>query len=190
MTILHIDSSARTQNSVTRDLTGRIVAKLGGDVIRRDLAQGEPLLNQNWVEANATDLANRTDAQREALAISDTLVAELQDADTIVIGVPVYNFGIPAALKLWVDQIARARVTFHYTSDGPRGLLTGKRAIIAVASGGVPVDSPVDFATPYMRQIMNFIGISDITIVAADAMGADADKAMTKAVAQIDALAA
>jgi len=190
MTILHIDSSARTENSVTRDLTARIVAKLGGEVIRRDLAQGAPLLTQSWVEANATDAAARTDAQREALATSDTLVAELQDADTIVIGVPIYNFGIPAALKLWVDQVARARVTFHYTADGPRGLLTGKRAIIAVASGGVPVDSPVDFATPYMRHVMNFVGISDVTIVAADALGADSDKALGNATRQIEALSA
>ena len=135
MTILHIDSSARTQGSVTRDLSADIVAKLGGDVIRRDLTEALPQINETWVNANFTPADDRDTAQRDTLALSDQLVEELKAADTIVIGAPVYNFGIPAALKAWVDLIARAGVTFKYSETGPVGLLQGKRAIIAVLDG-------------------------------------------------------
>ena len=190
MAILHIDSSARIEGSVSRDLTARIVSKLGGEIIRRDVAKGEPILTETWVEATNTPQDDRSDAHRNALAISDTLVKELMAADTVVIGLPIYNFGVPASLKLWIDQIARVNVTFRYTADGPQGLLTGKRAIIAVASGGVPVGSPVDFASTHLKQVMNFIGISDVTIVAADSLNVDVNKALANATAQIEALAA
>ncbi len=86
----------------------------------------------------------------------------MQAADTLVIGLPIYNFGVPAALKAWVDQVARAGVTFRYTETGPKGLLTGKRAIIAVASGGTEAGSDVDFATGYIRHVLGFIGITDV----------------------------
>jgi FMN-dependent NADH-azoreductase len=101
------------------------------------------------------------------LALSDTLIEELEAADTIVIGMPIYNFGMPAALKAWIDLMARPKVTFAYTESGPVGLLNDKRAIVAVASGGVPVDSPADFATPHLRQVLRFVGIDDITVHAA-----------------------
>jgi FMN-dependent NADH-azoreductase len=189
-TLLHIDASARTQGSVTRALSARIVKTLGGTVIRRDLADGLPLVTDTWINANFTPTNARTEAQAEALALSDTLIAEIKAADTLVIGAPVYNFGVPAALKAWIDLIARAGVTFEYTETGPKGLLEGKRAIIAVASGGMPIGSEMDFATGYLRHIMGFIGITDVEIIAADRVMADADAAITAANAQIDALAA
>jgi len=100
--ILHIDSSARRTGSVTRDLTAQIVAKLGGEVKVRDLAKPLPLLSDDWLQANWTDADSRTEDQTELLAQSDALIGELQAADTIVIGAPVYNFGVPAALKAWM----------------------------------------------------------------------------------------
>jgi FMN-dependent NADH-azoreductase len=128
-TVLHIDASARFADSVSRVASAARVAELGADtVIRRDLAKGLPYLDEVFTTATFTPPENRTDAQNEALAISDTLVAELQAADTIVIGAAMYNFSIPAVLKAWIDQIARAGVTFAYTETGPKGLLEGKKS--------------------------------------------------------------
>lgn len=190
MTILHIDSSARLQGSVTRDLTGRIVAKLGGDVIRRDLTEALPQINETWVNANFTPADQRNAVQANTLALSDTLVAELKAADTIVIGAPVYNFGVPAALKAWIDLVARAGLTFQYTENGPQGLLDGKRAIIAVATGGMPVGSEADYATGYLRHVLGFIGIQDVQIISADRVMANGPEAIADAKAEIDDLAA
>lgn len=190
-TILHIDASARTEGSVTRDLSAKIVAKLGaGEVIRRDLATPLPLLDGAWVGANFTPADQRSDAQKAELALSDALIAELQKADTIVIGAPVYNFSVPSTLKAWIDLVARVGVTFSYSEAGPKGLLDGKRAIIAVASGGTAVGSDVDFATGYLRHVLGFIGITDVEIVAADTMAVDADAALIRARDAIAKLAA
>lgn len=190
MTILHIDSSARTTGSVTRDLSAGIVARLGGTVIRRDLTEALPQINETWVNANFTPADDRDAAQRDTLALSDSLVEELKAADTIVIGVPVYNFGIPTALKAWIDLVARAGLTFKYTETGPVGLLEGKRAIIAVATGGTPVGSEIDFATGYLKHIMGFIGIHDVEIIAADRVMAQGEEAIAGAKAEIEKLAA
>ena len=189
-TVLHIDASARLTGSTSRVLSARIVEKLGGEVIRRDLTDAIPQIDETWVNANFTPADQRTAEQAETLALSDSLIAEIKAADVLVFGVPIYNFGVPAALKAWVDQIARAGVTFRYTENGPEGLLEGKRAVIAVASGGTPAGSEIDFATGYMRHIMGFIGIHDVELVTADRMMVDADAALSKANTQIDALAA
>ena len=190
-TVLHIDSSARTQGSTSRDLTAKIVDRLGADqVIRRDLTAPLPQLNEEWIGANFTPADDRNADQLDLLAQSDQLVAELQAADTVVIGVPIYNFAVPSSLKAWIDLVARVGVTFSYTETGPKGLLEGKRAIIAVASGGTQVGSDIDFATGYLRHVLGFIGITDVEFVAADALMADADAALTRANTAIDALAA
>lgn len=191
MTILRIDSSANLTSSVTRDLTDKIIATLGDtNVATRDLATSPlPQITQTWTEARAVAAADRSPAQREALEQSDTLIQELKDADTLVIGVPVYNFSVPASLKAWIDLIARAGETFRYTENGPVGLLEGKRAILAVASGGTAVGSDIDYATGYMRHIMGFIGITDVTIIAADALAIDPDGTLAQAHNQIDGLA-
>ncbi len=190
-TILQIDASARTEGSTTRALTAQIVAKLGAEkVIHRDLATPLPVLSEAWVGANFTAADQRSAAQKAELALSDVLVGELQDADTLVIGVPVYNFSVPANLKAWVDLVARAGVTFSYGSNGPEGLLKGKRAVLAVASGGTTVGSEYDFATGYLRHVLGFIGITDVAIIAADAMVGDAEGALSRAREEIAKLAA
>ncbi|WP_299637204.1 NAD(P)H-dependent oxidoreductase [uncultured Ruegeria sp.] len=190
-TILHIDSSARRVNSTTRDLSDRVVKQLGAErIIRRDLATPLPLLTEDWIAANFTPAGQRDDVQRDQLALSDELVSELQDADTIVIGLPIYNFSVPAALKAWIDLVARAGLTFSYTENGPKGLLEGKRAILAIASGGVPVGSEADFATNYARHVLGFIGIHDVDVIAADQMAVNPDAALENARKAVAELAA
>ncbi len=190
-TLLRVDASARTEGSTTRELADAVAARLApAQTIHRDLSGGLPQVDAEWIGANFTPDEDRTEAQRETLALSDTLVAELKAADTIMITVPVYNFNIPAALKAWVDMIARARVTFRYTEDGPEGLLTGKRAILVIASGGTEVDGPVDFATPYMRHVLNFVGVTDVQLVRSDRQMMDPEGSRAQAEADIAALAA
>ncbi|GAB5448560.1 FMN-dependent NADH-azoreductase [Gymnodinialimonas sp.] len=189
--ILRIDASARRTGSVSRDLTDRIIAQMApAQVTTRDLADGVPLLSEDWVGANFTPAGQRSADQADTLALSDTLVAEVKAADTLVIGVPIYNFGVPAALKAWVDQVARAGVTFHYTETGPKGLLEGKRAVLVIASGGTESGSEIDFATNYMRHVLGFIGITDVHVVTADRLMVNADASMKVANDQIAALAA
>lgn len=190
MSILRIDSSANMTDSVTRALTDRIIAKLGDtDVTVRDLAQDPlPQINQTWAVARATGPDDRTQEQADALAKSDALVSELMAADTIVIGAPIYNFSVPAALKAWIDLVARTGVTFRYTPDGPEGLVKGKRVIVAMASGGVPVGSPADFNTPYLKTVLGFMGMTDVTVIAADAVAKDPEGTISSAHAAIDTL--
>lgn len=190
-TVLHIDSSARLTGSTTRDLTKRIVDRLNADtILRRDLTSALPQIDENWVNANFTPADQRSPEQQDRLALSDQLVQELMAADTIVIGTPVYNFSVPASLKAWVDLVARAGLTFKYTENGPQGLLEGKRAIIAVASGGTKVGSEIDFASGYLQHIMGFIGITDVEIVAADQLMIDAEGALAAAASAVDQIAA
>lgn len=186
LTVLKVDSSARREGSVTRRLADRAIAELGEGgteitTIIRDVAAGLPVVDEAWVAANFTDPAERTAEQKARLALSDTLVAEVKAADVLLIGVPIYNFGIPAALKAWVDLIARARETFRYTENGPEGLLTDKRAILVLASGGTTVGSEIDFATGYLKHIMSFIGITDVTVIAADRLMFDAEESLAGA---------
>jgi FMN-dependent NADH-azoreductase len=190
-TVLHIDSSIRSEGSVSRALSQKIIDRFdGATVIRRDLSDGVPLIDGAWIGANFTPAADRSDAQKATLAVSDAMVAELQAADVIVIGTPIYNFSVTAAMKAWIDLIARAGVTFKYAQTGPEGLLTGKRAIIAIASGGTPVDSDIDFAGRYIRHILGFIGITDVEFVKADSLGNGGNAKIAEANAQVDTLAA
>ncbi len=190
-TILHIDASARRNGSATRDLSQRIVNHLGaGRIIRRDLATPLPLLTEDWIAANFTPADQRDATQRDRLALSDELVDELVRADTIVIGLPIYNFSVPAAFKAWIDLVARAGLTFSYTENGPQGLLTGKRAILAIASGGTRVGSEIDFATNYAKHVLGFIGIDNVDVVAADQMALDAEAALSNAQKAVAELAA
>jgi len=173
MNILHVDASQRERGSVSRGLSQALVEQLTAKypdsrVIRRNLAAGIPLVDADWIAANETAEDQRTTAQRELLAFSDELVAELRDSDVWVIGTPVYNFSLPPVLKAWIDQICRARVTFAYSEAGPRGLLEDRKVFVAIASGGSKVGSPTEFLTPYLRHVLGFIGIRDVEIIAAD----------------------
>jgi len=188
--VLEVSASGRSAGSASRELTRDLIAALEdrhGNVqsVRRDLSQGVPFVDATWIEANFTPEESRTDGHREALAFSDTLVDELKNADILVIGVPIYNFSIPAALKAWIDMIARARLTFRYTEDGPKGLLDGKKAYLVVATGGVPVGSAADFATPYLKHALAFIGITDVEVIAADKLNSQAEESMDAARARI-----
>ncbi|WP_447760795.1 FMN-dependent NADH-azoreductase [Sphingopyxis panaciterrae] len=191
--ILRIDASARNEGSTTRPLADQLVNRLieqgyGATVTRRDLYATPPaLLTESWIGANFTDETERSDEQKALLAGSDELIGELEAADTIVITAPIYNFAIPASLKAWVDMIARARRTFRYTEAGPEGLLKGKRAFIVFASAGVPLGSEVDFASGYLKHILAFVGITDVTIIAADGHLMDGE-AVGRATSAIDGL--
>jgi len=190
LNILRIDASGRQRGSVSRRLTSDVVAALemrhgNVDVVVRDLAAGIDLVDQRWIEANFTAAENRSPDQRDALAESDRLVAELQAADVLVVGTPVYNFGVPAALKAWVDMIARARLTFRYGENGPVGLLEGKKAYVVVTSGGTAIGSGTDFATPWLRHALKFVGITDVEVVAADRINLRGDTALDDARARI-----
>jgi FMN-dependent NADH-azoreductase len=196
-TILHITASIRSsEESISRSLSGKLVdslaARAGAKVVTRDLAANDlPFIDAARFAANLAPHAERSDEQRELAAIADTLIAELQDADTIVFSVPIYNFSVPATVKAWADLVARAGTTFRYTANGPEGLLTGKKVYIATASGGTPVGSPYDFMTPWLTFFLGFLGISDVEIVAADGiMGADGEAKIAAAHERVELLAA
>jgi FMN-dependent NADH-azoreductase len=165
------------ESSISRELTREFAKswKLknpSGTVIDRNLAANPPkLVDQAWVGAAFTPEGGRTEEQKAALAVSDALIAELEKADEIVIGVAMHNFGIPSTLKLWIDQIARVGKTFAYGANGPEGLLKGKKATILVASGGVyQVGTPagaLNFVEPYLRAVLGFLGITDVKFVTA-----------------------
>lgn len=192
--ILKLDTSPRGDGSISRQLSADVVARLAQsgpiETTERDISTGLPVVSSDWIGANFTPNEDRTSAQRAELALSDTLVEELKAADVLVIGLPIYNFGLPASLKAWIDLVARAGVTFRYSEAGPVGLLEGKRAIVTVASGGTEVGSDIDFATNYLRHVLGFIGITDVSFVSADRMMIDADASMARAQAQIHALSA
>lgn len=188
--VLEVSASARSAQSASRELSRNLINALDdryGNVqtVRRDLSDGISFVDEAWIEANFTPAESRSDRHQEALAFSDSLVAELKSADVLVIGVPLYNFSIPATLKAWIDMVSRARLTFRYTESGPKGLLEGKKAYVVVATGGVPVGSPVDFATPYLKHALGFIGITDVEIIAADRLNSQADESMDEARARI-----
>ena len=153
-------------------------ANPNGQVITRDLTQTAiaPITGP-WVGAAYTPEEARTPEQRQLLALSDTLVAELFAANEYVFGVPMHNFGIPAVLKLWIDQIARVNKTFSYATGTPVGLLTGKKATILIASGGSydagTAMASFNFVEPYLRTVFGFLGVTDVTVVSAGGAAAD-----------------
>lgn len=176
-TLLHIDSSPLYGRSVSRQLTGAFVTEwksshLDGTVLDRDLnATAIPPINADWVAAAYTPEEARTPKQKELLALSDTLIAELEQADEYVIGVPMHNFSVPAVLKLWIDQVARAGRTFSYAEGTPKGLLAGKKATFIIATGGkYDVQTRMasfNFVEPYLRSVFGFLGVTDATFLTA-----------------------
>lgn len=186
--ILRIDSSARHAESVSRELVSRLIDRVPGDltIVDRDLAHGVPLLSEATLAAMWTPEADRTDTQTSELAIADEYIAELMDADAVVIGLPIYNFGPPAAMKAWADLVARAGTTFRYTETGPEGLVADKPVYIVVASGGVPVGSPMDLASTWLTTFLGFLGLANVTVIAADQLNVDPQGAVSAARDQVD----
>src|SRR4030081_3348756 len=178
LTLLKIDSSPMGERSISRKLTAKFAetwtrAHPNGTVISRDVtALNLPVVDAQWVAAAYTPEDARTAEQKQALAVSDSLIADLQKADEYVIGVPMHNFSIPSTLKLWIDQVARAGKTFSYGSGGAKGLLSGKKATLIMASGGVyehgTALTALNFATPYLRAVLGFMGITDVNFIAAE----------------------
>ena len=176
-TLLHIDSSPLYARSVSRELTAAFVFQWeashpGGRVIYRDLnATAIPPVTADWVGAIYSPEEVRTPEQKELLSLSDSLLAELEQADEYVFGVPMHNFGVPAGLKLWIDQIARVGRTFTYADGTPRGLLVGKKATFVIATGGIydaeTKMASFNFVEPYLRSVFGFLGVKDATFLTA-----------------------
>ncbi|MEM7333152.1 MAG: NAD(P)H-dependent oxidoreductase [Chloroflexota bacterium] len=191
--ILNIEASARHEGSVSRQLTSQIIEKLqakhpNATVTTRDLAKGVSLLDGMTLGGFWTPADQRSSELQSAIAESDTLVAELKAADAIVIGMPIYNFGVPAAFKAWIDLIARAGETFQYSDQGPVGLLEDRPVYVAVASGGTTIGSEADFTTSYIKFVLAFLGIKNVTFFDASGAAFDEKAALERASAQIAAL--
>lgn len=194
--ILRIDASIKTQNSISRQLTDQIVSKLQAEHLdaqlkTRDLgANPVPAADAEWLVAVNTPAEQRTPSQNEIADLSDTLIAEIKEADIVVIGLPIYNFALPSQLKAWLDQMARAGETFRYTEAGPEGLVKDTRAIVAFASNGTRIGSEIDFASGYLRHMLGFFGINDVQFVAADQGAIDPEASLKAANDAICELAA
>jgi FMN-dependent NADH-azoreductase len=176
-TLLHLDSSPLGESSISRHLTSEFTqtwkaANPSGKIITRDLTTTTiPPVSAAFVGALYTPTDALTHVQKDLLTLSDTLVAELFAADEYVFGVPMHNFGVPSVLKLWIDQISRVNKTFSYATGSPVGLLTGKKATILIASGGIydagTAMASYNFVEPYLRAVLGFLGVTDVTVVAA-----------------------
>lgn len=192
-TLLRVDASMRVEGSVSRRLADKLINSLNADKVfevrHRDLAQGVPFVDEAWIGANFTDPAQRSTAQRSVLSQSDAFVRELKEADVLVIATPIYNFNVPAALKAWIDMVARARETFKYTQAGPVGLLEGKKAYVIVTSGGTALGSELDFVSAWMQQVLAFIGITDVQFIDSSALAVDEQAALARADENIKAVA-
>lgn len=189
-TLLHINSSARINghaNQLSDDFVREWLSRHPDSrVVRRNLTtQPIPHLSEETINAFFTPVEEHTEAQRAAVRLSDELIAELLAADVIVIGVPMYNFGIPSTLKAYFDHIARVGVTFRYTPEGAEGLVKGKKAYILAARGGVYSGTPSDTQTEYLRSFLGFIGIDDLSFIYAEGLNlGDEAKAEAERAAQ------
>lgn len=195
MNILQINSSWPPDASHSSRLAGTIVERirttqLDATVTVRDLGRA-PLreLDEPALQALFTPAEQRTAEQVARVAIDEAVIAEIQAADVLVLGVPMYNFGVPAQLKHWIDAIARAKVTFTYGENGPVGLLTGKKVYVALTRGGLYRNTPADTQVPYLKTVLAFLGMTDVQFVYAEgiAMGPQAEQdALASAQAQIE----
>jgi FMN-dependent NADH-azoreductase len=200
MKILQINSSARSQGAHSSQLANQFSAALlaqnpVASITVRDLATNpHPALDEAALHALFTKAAERTPAQAERVALDDVLIAEIQQADVVVLGAPMYNFGISSQLKNWIDAISRAQVTFRYTANGPEGLLTGKKVYVVLTRGGLYRNTPNDTQMPYLKSFFAFLGMTDVQFIYAEglAMGAESEqRALQSAQEQIaEALAA
>lgn len=200
MNILQVNSSARREGSQSSQLANAIVEGLraispGAQVTMRDLAHTpHPELDDAALQALFSPADQHTPEQAARVAQDDALIAEIRAADVVVLGVPMYNFGVPAQLKNWIDAVTRVKVTFQYTASGPEGLLKSKKVYVALTRGGKYRNTPADSQVPYLKTVLGFLGMTDVQFVYAEglAMGTEAaNEALASAHQQIDeALAA
>ena len=192
-TLLIVNSSPRS-NSVSRKLTRQFAEdwkaqRPNATIIERDLSDGTiPYLSEAWIEAAYTSESQRTPAQRELLAMSDSLIDEIMAADVILLGIPMHNYSVPASFKAWIDQIARAGKTFSYGDHGAKGLIPSHKKVVAVLSRGglYTAEGPqgvMDFQVSYLRQVLALVGLTDVTFIHADrqSMGGQASQLATEA---------
>ena len=192
MKLLQLNTSIFAEGGQSTQLAEDFIARQraanpGLSVTVRNLATDPiPHLSAGTFQAFLASAETRTPAQQEAVAFSDALIEEIRRADVIVLGLPMYNFGVPSTLKAYFDHIARAGVTFRYTEKGPVGLLTGKKVYVFATRGGVYAGTPRDTATAYVRHFLAFLGIDDVEFIYAEglAMG-DASKAASLAQARM-----
>jgi FMN-dependent NADH-azoreductase len=199
-TLLQINASINTDNGQSSQLANQFVAAFHKShpearIVVRNVAAAEPVphLNAERFGAFITKHEERSAAQHAVVAYSDVLINELKQANVIVLGLPMYNFGVPSQLKAYFDHIARAGVTFSYTEKGPAGLLTGKKVYVFAARGGVYAGTPMDTQTGYVRDFLRFLGMTDVEFIYAEglAMSPQSKEAgLAKAVAEIARLAA
>jgi len=192
MKLLQVDASPR-RDSVSRELTAHFVAKWkkqfpDGEVTHRDLGKAPiPLINHHWIEGAFSSPEQHTDEHRAALGFSDAVIAEAQDADVIVIGDPMHNFSVSGRLKAWLDQLVRAGKTFSYGEEGPKGLLSGRKVFVLTSRGGAYAPgtpfADFDFQEPYLRRLLGFVGLTDVTFIHAENQGRPALAAASKAAA-------
>ena len=196
--VLIIESSARQQGSFSRQLTRQFIsqwqaARPADQVTVRDLALNPvPHLDANLLGGWMKPEAQRSADEQASLKRSDELTDEVLGADVLVLAAPMYNFAIPSTLKAWLDHVLRAGVTFKYTETGPQGLLTGKKAYVLTARGGLYAGSTSDHQEPYLRQVMAFIGIHDVTFIHAEGLNLGGDfqeKGLNQAKARLTAIA-
>ncbi|HUJ88055.1 MAG TPA: NAD(P)H-dependent oxidoreductase [Burkholderiales bacterium] len=197
-TLLQINSSLYAGDGQSSRLAARFVdlwriANPGATVLLRDLAREPvPHLDAERFGAFLAKQEARDAAQNEVVAYSDLLIAELKRADVIVLGLPMYNFGLPSMLKAYFDHVARAGVTFRYTEKGPLGLLTGKQAFVFAARGGIYAGTPADTQTGYVRAFLRFLGIEEVEFVYAEGLAtgdAGRQAALTRAQSDIERIA-
>jgi FMN-dependent NADH-azoreductase len=175
MNILHLDASGRHKSSQSRHLSQEMVDSLQqsheGTVVYRDISQGLPFVDDTLITSMYMPAQKRSPAQQEVLNLSNTLVEEFLKADLIVLGIPIYNFTMPAAFKAYADLIARKGLTFEYTDAGPKGLVKDKDIYVLITTGGTEVGSEDDFLSPWLRHFFTFLGIEQpIEIIAADGL--------------------
>ncbi|MFT5892298.1 MAG: FMN-dependent NADH-azoreductase [Dokdonia sp.] len=185
-TLLRIDSSPRKESSISRQLATTLQEHLLAEndtILHRDLYYDDliTLGNQDRVDAYFTPVDQQTEIQKAAVESSNILAGEFANADTYIIAAPMYNFSVTAALKTYIDAIARVGISFNYTENGPVGLLKNKKAYVIITTGGTKLNSPVDHVTGYLTTFLNFIGITDITFISADEIMANQEKAITEA---------
>jgi len=180
MKLLQVDASPR-RDSISRQLTAHFVANWKkqfpqGEVIHRDLAKSSiPLINNDWIEGAFSNPQQHSDNHREALKFSDAVIAEAESAEVIVIGDPMHNFSTSGRLKAWLDQLVRAGKTFSFGQSGPKGLLSGKKVYVLTSRGGAYTPgtplAELDFQEPYLRRVLGFIGLTDVTFIHAENQG-------------------
>jgi FMN-dependent NADH-azoreductase len=199
-TLLQINASINDDSGQSSRLANQFVAAFharnpGAKIVVRNVAAADPVphLNAERFGAFITQPGERSSEQHAVVAYSDTLINELKQADVIVLGLPMYNFGVPSQLKAYFDHIARAGVTFTYSDKGPAGLLTGKKVYVFAARGGLYAGTPMDTQTSYVRDFLRFLGMTDVEFVYAEGLAISPqskEAGLAKAAAEIARLAA